>query len=408
MGNDMPIGAEFFTANRQKLIDALPSSLIVLAGNREMQASGDAAYTFRQESNFWWLTGLSAPDWWLIIDSAKKKAYLVAPPRDETREVFDGQLTPDDIKKTTGVDAVLSDSEGDERLRQLIKSHPLAYSLGPDPHDAYYHFVKNPAQKDLWKKVRGVCSQVQDCRRHIARLRAIKSPAEIVAIKRAIKQTAAVFTDVHDRLAEFKYEYEIEAEFTYQFRRSGADGHAYDPIVAAGGNACTLHYSTNSSRIRKKDMILLDIGARINGYAADITRTYAMSEPTKRQAAVHMAVQQAHQEIISLLVPGLPTDRYLAQVDEVMKHTLHSLGLLKNMDDQEMYRRYFPHAISHGLGVDVHDSLGGYHELQPGMILTVEPGIYIPEENIGVRIEDNILITDDGQLNLSAALSTDY
>jgi Xaa-Pro aminopeptidase len=141
----------------------------------------------------------------------------------------------------------------------------------------------------------------------------------------------------------------------------------------------------------------------VDGYAADITRTYAVGTPTDRQRAVHAAVETAHKAILALLKPGLSFAAYLSEVDQIMKQSLDSIGLLKTDSD---YHRYFPHAISHGLGLDVHESLGGHEALKPGMILTVEPGIYIPEEKIGVRIEDDILITEDGHRNLSGALPT--
>jgi Xaa-Pro aminopeptidase len=212
---------------------------------------------------------------------------------------------------------------------------------------------------------------------------------------------------VRQKLPTLRYEYEVEAEFSYYLRRHGAKGHAYDPIVASGQNACTLHYVDNTSRLKKRQLLLLDIGARSGGYAADITRTYALGEPTKRQVAVHEAVQDAQRQIISLLKPDLSIEEYHRDVDVIMKQALLSLGLMKDMEDDTAYRTYFPHAISHGLGIDVHDSLGGPRYLQPGMVLTVEPGIYIPDEGIGVRIEDDILITDTGHANLSARLSTD-
>jgi len=141
----------------------------------------------------------------------------------------------------------------------------------------------------------------------------------------------------------------------------------------------------------------------VGGYAADITRTYAIGTPSRREKDVHAEVEQAHQAIIDLIKPETSVKEYMAAVDDIMKQALRNLNLLKTPDD---FRRYFPHAISHGLGIDVHDSLGGFKAFQPGMVLTVEPGIYIPEEGIGVRIEDDILVTKDGNKNLSAALPT--
>ena len=207
-------------------------------------------------------------------------------------------------------------------------------------------------------------------------------------------------------LSKLKTEYEVEAEFTYYFRRHNAQ-HAYDPIVAAGGNACTLHYGDNAARLKKRELLLMDIGARSDGYPADITRTWAIGEPTKRQREVHAAVQEAQQRIIALIAPDLAVDAYQREVDEIMIDALMKLGLMKSRNDEKAYHRYFPHAVSHGLGVDVHDSLGRPKRLLVDMVLTVEPGIYIPEEGIGVRIEDDILVAPGGHENLSGALSTE-
>jgi Xaa-Pro aminopeptidase len=199
------------------------------------------------------------------------------------------------------------------------------------------------------------------------------------------------------------HEYMVEAEFSHYFRSRGATGHAYEPIVASGKNACTLHHIDNAAEVKNNALLLIDIGASVDGYPADITRTYAVGKPNDRQKAVYTAVETAHYQIIDLLKPGLKVKDYSDRVDEIMKKALDSLGLLKKESD---YRRYFPHAVSHGLGIDVHDSLGGPEVFVAGMVLTVEPGIYIPEEGIGVRIEDDILITKTGHENLSAALPT--
>lgn len=402
------IDADFFTTNRQRLIKTLTGGVIVISAYTQLQRSNDAAFAFEQEANFWWLTGIDVADWRLIIDGGTKKSWLVAPTVSDMHQVFDGSLAADAAMLRSGVDGVLTAGQADERLRTLAKQHRIVYSLGDDPHAGHYDFVQNPAPKELWQQLSRLFTEVRDCRKDIAGLRAIKQPQEIAAMKKAIKLTADSFDVVRSQLDTFHYEYEVEAEFSYLFRRAGARGHAYDPIIAAGGNACTLHYTANDNRLKKRQLLLLDIGARVDGYAADITRTYALGEPTKRQQAVHEAVAQAQRRCIALLQPGFSVADYHKAVDDIMIEALLSLGLLARADDLDNYRKYFPHAISHGLGVDVHDSLGGPAFLQPGMVLTVEPGIYIPEEGIGVRIEDDILITDSGHLNLSAALSTDY
>ena len=258
----------------------------------------------------------------------------------------------------------------------------------------------------MQRRLKKIFAEVRDCRQDLAELRAIKQSHEIDAMKKAIGLTVDAFADAKKKLPTLSAEYEVEAEFTYNFGKAGGAKHAYDPIVASGKNACTLHYNHNNASLQKNSLLLIDIGARVEGYAADITRTYAIGQPTKRQIAVHRAVETAHKAIIGLLRPGLTVTKYQAQVDTIMQDALMSLDLLKDRTDQVTYRKYFPHAISHGLGIDVHDSLGRPSELQTGMVLTVEPGIYIPEESIGVRIEDDILITDTGHVNLSGSLST--
>lgn len=373
----------------------------------QMQRRNDMSFAFEQEANFWWLTGIESPDWWLIVDGSRGKSWLAAPTISQAHQIFDGSLSPEQARAVSGVHNVITHAEALDLLRELAKKHSTVHALGDQPHAEYLDFVLNPATKKLHGTLSRLFTSVQDCRSELAQLRAIKQPQEIVAMKQAINLTIDAFEHVKKKLPSLRSEYEVEAEFSYYFRRHGAKGHAYDPIVAAGANACTLHYVDNNSSLKKKQLLLLDIGAQSAGYAADITRTYALGEPTKRQRAVHKAVQDAQQQIIALLKPDLSVEEYHRDVDAIMKQALMSLGLMKDETDDEAYRTYFPHSISHGLGVDVHDSLGGPRYVQSGMVLTVEPGIYIPEEGIGVRIEDDILITSTGHTNLSARLSTD-
>lgn len=398
---------DFFSNNRQRIIETLKGGVVVLAAYGQMQRSNDAAFKFEQEANFWWLTGIDFPDWQLIIDGTRGKSWLVAPQVSQTHEIFDGSLSADQAQNISGVNAVLGRDEAQSLLRDLSKKHSVVYALGEQPYAEHLDFTLNPAQRTLRDLLARTFNTVQDCRKDIAQLRAIKQPAEIVAMKQAISLTIDGFNHVKERLPSMQHEYDIEAEFNYKFRKSGAAGHAYDPIVAAGKNACTLHYGANNDRLKKGSLVLLDIGARTAGYAADITRTYAYGQPTKRQIAVHSAVQIAQQKIIALIQPNVTVEDYQRGVDMIMSEALMELDLITSPDDTDHYRKYFPHSISHGLGVDVHDSLGGARLLQPGMVLTVEPGIYIPEEAIGVRIEDDILVTATGHANLSARLSTD-
>lgn len=399
--------SDFFKANRAAITEQLKGGVLAVSAYTEMQRGNDTAFFFEQEANFWWLTGVEVADWWLIVDGLRNKSWLVAPSLSDSRQIFDGSLSVSDAKKISGVDDVISRDDALSLLRQLAKKHSVAHTLGEQPYAEYLDFTLNPGPKKLHELLERTFNSVNDCRKDLATLRAIKQPQEITLMKRAISLTIDAFSDVKERLNEFSYEYEIEAEFTYHFKKNGAKGHAYDPIVAAGPNACTLHYVKNSTKLKKRQLVLLDIGARVSGYAADVTRTYSFGEPTARQVAVHAAVEHAQKQIIKLIKPDMPVEEYQRGVDEIMARALISIGLIKNAADEEGYRKYFPHAISHGLGVDVHDSLGQPKFLKPGMVLTVEPGIYIPEDGIGVRIEDDILVTDKGHTNLSARLSTE-
>ena len=382
----------------------MQDGVIVLSAYTQSQRGNDAAHAFEQEANFWYLTGIDGPDWWVIIEG--QKSWLVAPEIDSVHQVFNGSLSVEDAKRISGIDGVLSRDDAHDMLQHIARTRPTVYTLGPDPHAQHYDFTLNPAGRTMRTYLKKVFADIKDCRQEIATLRAAKQPEEIIAIKHAIKLTTDTFNVIKSQLSALKYEYQVEAEFTYHFKSTGASNHAYDPIVASAGNAVTLHYGKNTDSLQDNTLLLIDIGARVDGYAADITRTYAIGTPTKRQVAVHASVEKAQREIISLLKPGLKVSEYQKAVDHIMTEALIGLGLMKNRDDVDSYRKYFPHAIGHGLGIDVHDSLGRPTEFVHGMVLTVEPGIYIPEEQIGVRIEDDILITATGHQNLSASLST--
>jgi len=380
---------------------ALQQTLYVFTAHDAVQSRADASFPFVQDATFLYLTGIDEPRWQLIVDAKDNHSYLVAPTIDATHQLFDGGLPVEEARRISGVDTVLSLVEAETLLENLALEHDTVSTSFEHPDAAYYDFVSNPAQARLLGELEKTFKTVADCRKELAAARAIKSPEEIAAIKKAIEISIEGFKKVHDELKTTTYEYEIEATLSDVFRRSGSGGHAYTPIVAGGKNACTLHYDKNNDRLPENGFVLIDAGTQVDGYAADITRTYAVGTSSKRQQQVHEQVVKTHTAIIELIKPGLTFKDYHASVDVIMKQALENLKLLKKPED---YRTYFPHAISHGLGIDVHDSLGGFESFQPGMVLTVEPGIYIPEEGIGVRIEDDILVTKDGYENLSAAL----
>jgi Xaa-Pro aminopeptidase len=389
--------------NRKKITGSLEGSLLVMTAYDTLQQSGDMEAPFLQESNFWWLTGIEESGWKAVIDLSRHHVTLVRPKRSHANIVFNGSTEDEEILDVSQANEIISFDDFEPLLRQLARKHSVVRTVYDKKSD--HEFMHNPAQSVLFGVLERIFTNVQDATKEIADVRAIKQDEERAEITKAIALTVAAFKHVRTQLPRLKYEYEIEAEFSYYFRKHGAQ-HAYAPIVASGNNACTLHYGKNDQKVTPRGMVLIDIGARVNGYAADITRTFAV-KPTKRQTQVHAAVERAHKKIISLLKPGLMLQDYIKAVDDIMKTEMIGLGLIENMNDNETYRRYFPHAIGHGLGVDVHDSLGSSRKLQEGMVLTVEPGIYIPAEGIGVRIEDDILITSTGHKNLSGSLSTD-
>lgn len=395
--------ASFFQGNRQQLATALQGGLVVLTAYDEMQRRADWAFGFEQEGNFWYLSGIVAPRWKLVHDGVRHYTWLVRPTVNEVERIFNGEADSRALERSSGADEVIDEADFEPLLRQLKRTHSTVYTVTPAPANRY-SFVQNPAHKNLTRLLERTFPAVNDCHKEIARLRAIKQPNEIKAITRAVKLTVDAFEALHEQLATCRYEYQVEAIASQLFRHSGAT-HAYDPIIAAGGNACTLHYLANASRIRKGQLVLCDIGASVDGYAADITRTYGYGETSARASAVLTVLAQAHRDIIRLITPGKPFAAYLEEADQIMAAALRSLGL-KGDDDRELVYTYMPHAISHGLGIDVHDSLGGYKAFQPGMVLTVEPGIYLPDEAIGTRIEDDILVTGTGTKVLSARLAS--
>jgi Xaa-Pro aminopeptidase len=250
--------------------------------------------------------------------------------------------------------------------------------------------------------------ELLDLRQHLGRMRMVKQPIEIEALQHAIDITVDTIKDITkpSQLAKYAHEYEIEADISRGFRRRGGQGHGFSPIVAGGVNACTLHNMGNSSPLASDELLLMDIGALADGYVADISRTISLnSKPSRRQQQVYEAVCEAQDYAYSLLKPGTIMRDYEKQIENFVGEKLRELGLIKSINHETVRESFFPHATSHFLGLDTHDA-GDYDEpLKPGIVLTVEPGIYIREEGIGVRIEDDVLITEDGHRVLSSRLS---
>ncbi|MGH7158208.1 MAG: aminopeptidase P family protein [Candidatus Saccharimonadales bacterium] len=405
---DTQFEVEFFVGNRQRLRQLFTGTApIIFTANGRLQRASDEAYAFHQDRSFWYLTGIDEPDVVLVMD--KDKEYLIVPEREAVREAFDGAVDPAGLSATSGVQEVLNPTDGSRRLEARLKKVQHVATLAAAP--AYletWGMYANPARAALAQRLKTANPQLQllDLRKHLAKMRMVKQPAEITAVQKAIDITLDTLRDVTkpSALAKYGHEYELEADITRGFRRRGAQGHAFDPIVASGQRACTLHNVANNHALSSDELVVIDVGAEAGHYAADITRTKAVGgRPSRRQSQVFEAVREAHAHALSLLKPGVVLKDYEKQMEQFMGEKLRELGLIKSIDKQSV-RRYFPHATSHFLGLDVHD-VGDYASpLEPNTILTVEPGIYVPEESIGIRLEDDVLLTEAGNIVLSARL----
>lgn len=380
--------SSFFRANRRRLAEELGSGApIVLVAHGLMQMSRDTEYPFEQDRNFFYLTGLELADWILVI--SEDEEYLIAPKLSEVEEIFNGSVDQDEVIKSSGIKTVLTHKEGWVRLKKLKKIR-----IPKPPTAREWGILTNPAGRLFVDKLG---AKVEDITSTILHMRTIKQPEEVQEIRNAVQITRGAFEEAKRLLETFKDEAELEAVFTGQFV-ANKSRHGYSPIVASGANACTLHYIANNDELEGKGLVLIDIGARSNNYSADVTRTWELEKASERQQEVVRAVGVAFHEILKIIKPGLGLEEYQKYVDEVIVNSLANLNL---QNDEEGLRKYLPHAPSHGLGLDVHDPIVGYEKFEPGMVITLEPGIYIPEEGIGVRHEDDLLIIADGVENLS-------
>ncbi len=391
--------SEFFAGNRQRLRELFTGTApIVVSANGLLQRGGDSTYAFVQDANFWYLTGIEEPDILLVMD--RDKEYLVVPGRSASREAFDGAVATEGLSQRSGVLDVYDDKTGWEKLSgRLRKVKHVATLAVPPAYVEHYGLYTNPARAALVQRLREAKPELEllDISPHLGRLRMIKQPLELEAIQAAINVTIGTIKETLKpaKLRKYAFEYEIEAELSRGFRRRGAAGHGFEPIVASGQRACTLHNVANNGALAADELLIVDVGAEFDHYSADITRTVSLGSASRRQQTVHGAVAEVQQFAFGLLKPGVILRDYEQQIEQYMGEKLRELGLVKTISHEEV-RKYYPHATSHFLGLNVHD-VGDYERpLEPGVVLTVEPGIYIPREAIGVRIEDDVLITSKG------------
>ncbi len=407
MNNTTFFKAEFFIRNRREFRKKLGSlGLSVIASNGLLQKSLDATFPFRQDSNFWYLTGLNEPSILLVIDGDDE--YLVLPEQSEYMRIFDGGMDKESIGKSSGIGEVFDFQEGWNKLQKRLKKvKKVGVLLAPAPYIQQLNMYVNPTKAQLQKQLLESNPKLEfkDIKPLTIGLRSIKQPEELSAIKKATNITMQGFVDASKAFKSVKSEKELERVLSEQFLRADAE-HAYSPIVASGKNATILHYVINDSNLTEKQLTLIDSGASIDMYSSDITRTLAKS-PTERQRKVHESVQNVLSLATEEIKPGITLRDFEKRVKEIMSERLIELGLLNSIDD-DRYREYYPHATSHHVGLDVHDPIPSDEVLRPGMVLTVEPGIYIKKESVGVRIEDIVLVNKSGCENLSTKLSRGY
>jgi Xaa-Pro aminopeptidase len=393
----------FFTKNRKKLIKNLPEHFLVFTAHSMVQSAADIAYPFRQDSSFWYFTGIEEPDIWLTIDTETNTSVLYLPQKNEYQNEWDGEFDHTELQKTSGIDEIRFKSDLKRILKTAINDNRHIGYLPPLPDRVEpYGFYANPARKLLleYLTTEGECPEdaLVDIRKHVARLRQVKQAVEIQAIQKAIDITGAGLKYVQENIETYAREGEAQRALSAEFLRLGSDKHAFEPIVASGANAAIIHYEKSHSQLRKLDLVLFDVGADYGGYAADVSRVYSIGKaPSARQKEIWQACLDIQQYAFSLLKPGVLLRDYQKKVEE----KANSIFLKLNCS---MADKPFPHGISHFLGLDPHDA-GLYEEpLVEGCVITVEPGIYLPDEGIGVRVEDDVLITKTGIRILSDSI----
>jgi len=301
----------------------------VIPANGRLQRGGDSTYQFVQDASFWYLTGLDEPDILLVMD--RDQEYLIVPERPKLQAIFDGTVSPEKLAARSGISKIYGDKAGWHQLNsRLAKVKHAATLAALPPYVDRYAFYSNPARANLVGKLKNQKAELEllDISLHLARLRMIKQPAELKAIQAAIDITIAGLKDAlrPAKLIKYSHEYQVEANLSRAFRRGGAAGHAFDPIVAGGQRACTLHNIANNGGLRPDKLIVIDVGAEVEHYAADITRTVIQGKPSRRQQAVHQAVLEVQQFAFELLKPGLVLKVYEHQIEQFMGEKLRALG----------------------------------------------------------------------------------
>ena len=409
------IESRLFTENRKRLAAKLDkNSVAVFNANDEFPRNGDSYFTFRQNSDLFWLSGIDQEKTILVIcpDATKEnmREILFVRETSELLAIWDGyKYTKEDARKVSGIQTVYWEHEFEKVMRELFIRNQNIYvnineNIRADIETEYRDLrmlaelqSRYPAHN--YKRLGPIMDE----------LRSVKHSIEVEIMQQACDITEKALRRVLGFVKPGVHEYEIEAEIIHEFIRNRANGHAYNPIIASGASSCVLHYNANNKVCNAGDILLMDFGCEYGNYASDLSRTIPVSGRfTERQKNVYNAVLAVMKHATSLLKPGTVYAEYEKEVGRFMEGQLIDLGLIDKHDvakqnpAEPLYKKYFMHGTSHFLGLDVHDVGNRDLAMKAGHVFTCEPGIYIPEENLGIRIENDILLTEHGNIDLMA------
>lgn len=412
MSNPYP-DSELFKLNRRRLIALMDeNSMAILFSNDLMPRNGDQFFPFRQSSDLFYLTGIDQEETILLLfpecPLAKYREVLFIRKVNEQAAIWEGnKYTQQEAERISGIKTVMWNESFDDTLKLLstmtnsIYFNSNEHTGAPDkPESLQMRKGKQIKEKYPFHQYLRLAPLMKE-------LRLIKQEQEVKVIQHACDITASAFKKVLQNIKRGMNEYEVEADLTREFLYSGARGHAYAPIVAAGKNASILHYTKNNSEITDGDLLLFDVGCEYYNYASDMSRTIPVSGRfTMRQKEAYNAVLRVFKQARAMMKPGTTIDKINKKVEKLLQEEHIKLGLytcedVKDENEAErLVKKYYPHGTSHFMGLDVHDVGTKYERLEAGMVLSCEPGIYISEENIGIRIENDILVTLDEPVDL--------
>lgn len=405
------INKELFISNRKRLVKELKSgSVAVFNSNDIMPTNADGTLKFRQNNDLFYLTGVDQEESILVFcpDYPDKKLREVLFLRETNEQIatWEGhKLTKEEARDATGVETILWTSDFNRLFNtMMVMGGVEVVYLNTNEHYRAEVMVESRDTRFIrWCKEKYPLHRYERIAPIMSKLRAVKSKIEIELMQKACDITEKAFRRVAKFVEPGVKEYEIEAEFIHEFIRNGSRGFAYEPIIASGADSCVLHYIENSKVCKAGDVLLLDVGAEYANYNADMTRTLPVNGVfTKRQKEVYNAVLRVLRSAFKLLKPGVVYFEYHKEVQKIMESELIKLKLISKADvkkqhpDKPLFMKYFMHGTGHHLGLDVHDTGNMFQKMKEGMVWTVEPGIYIKEEGLGIRLENNVVITKNG------------